>query len=252
MAQHPIIALWSHPRSMSTAFERVMRARGDLDCLHEPFMYDYYVNRACRVMPHFDVQPDHPRTYEAIRDHILARGERGPVFFKDMSYYVVPHILDDEPFLRRLTHTFLIRDPVASIVSYAKLDPEMTLDEIGLEAQWRHAERLRAMTGKPPIVVESERVRSDPAGQMRRYWQALGLSDKPDALEWEGEAPRDWQQVAAWHADAMRSKTIRPVTLAEQAEASTAFAALVAEKPHMKAFHDHHAGFHRQLAQFAL
>ena len=45
---HPIIALWSHPRSMSTAFERIMRARGDLDCLHEPFMYDYYINRAPR------------------------------------------------------------------------------------------------------------------------------------------------------------------------------------------------------------
>ena len=41
MNAHPIIALWSHPRSMSTAFERIMRSRGDLDCLHEPFMYDY-------------------------------------------------------------------------------------------------------------------------------------------------------------------------------------------------------------------
>jgi hypothetical protein len=27
---HPIIALWSHPRSMSTANERLMRVRGDL------------------------------------------------------------------------------------------------------------------------------------------------------------------------------------------------------------------------------
>ena len=48
--------LWSHPRSMSTATERIMRERGDLDCAHEPFMYDYYVHRKRRVMPHFDVQ----------------------------------------------------------------------------------------------------------------------------------------------------------------------------------------------------
>ncbi|MCO5125978.1 MAG: hypothetical protein M9957_01250 [Rhodobacteraceae bacterium] len=41
MSPHPIIAMWSHPRSMSTAIERIMRERGDLDCLHEPFMYDY-------------------------------------------------------------------------------------------------------------------------------------------------------------------------------------------------------------------
>ena len=113
---HPIIALWSHPRSMSTAFERIMRARGDLACLHEPFMYDYYINRSTRQMPHFDAMDDHPRSYDAIRDMILARAEQGPVFFKDMSYYVMPHILADEAFFTRVTHSFLIRDPRASIL----------------------------------------------------------------------------------------------------------------------------------------
>ena len=72
---HPIIALWSHPRSMSTATERIMRERGDLDCAHEPFMYDYYVHRQVRKMPHFDVQDGHPTSYGAIRDMLLARGE---------------------------------------------------------------------------------------------------------------------------------------------------------------------------------
>ena len=57
---YPIIVLWTHPRSLSTAIERVMRERGDLTCFHEPFMYDYYVHRQVRVMPHFDVMPDHP------------------------------------------------------------------------------------------------------------------------------------------------------------------------------------------------
>jgi hypothetical protein len=83
---HPVIALWSHPRSMSTAFERIMRARGDLECLHEPFMYDYYINRSTRQLPNFDAIEDHPRSYDAIRDMILEKAERGPVFFKDMSY----------------------------------------------------------------------------------------------------------------------------------------------------------------------
>ncbi len=60
MNEHPIFVLWSHPRSMSTATERIMRERGDLDCAHEPFIYDYYVHRKIRVMPHFDVQEGHP------------------------------------------------------------------------------------------------------------------------------------------------------------------------------------------------
>ena len=79
---HKIYALWSHPRSMSTAIERVMRERGDLDCAHEPFMYDYYVHRKVRQMPFFETEKDHPVRYEDIRDMLLRRAETKPVFIK--------------------------------------------------------------------------------------------------------------------------------------------------------------------------
>eukprot|EP01034_Spumella_vulgaris_P019901 gene19901-25463_t len=166
-------------------------------------MYDYYVNRSTREMPHFEAMETHPKSYEQIRDMILAKAELGPVFFKDMSYYVVPHILSDVAFFDRLTHSFLIRDPRASILSYAKLDPEMLCDEIGIEAQWRHAEAVMARSGQAPIVVRSEAVQADPEGQMRRYWQAVGLADAPQALHWNDAVPADWQQVQGWHGDVM-------------------------------------------------
>ena len=35
--------LWSHPRSVSSAMERIMLERGDLTNFHEPFIYLYYV-----------------------------------------------------------------------------------------------------------------------------------------------------------------------------------------------------------------
>ncbi|MEZ5772186.1 MAG: hypothetical protein R3D61_11385 [Defluviimonas denitrificans] len=92
-------------------------------------------------MPHFEVQKDHPTSYAAIRDMILARAEKGPVFFKDMSYYVMPHILGDTAFAGRLTNVFLVRDPVASIPSYHKLDPDLTLERSGLRR--RHAITMR-------------------------------------------------------------------------------------------------------------
>lgn len=252
MSAHPIIALWSHPRSISTAFERIMRARGDLECLHEPFMYDYYINRSKRVMPHFEAEPGHPKSYESIRDWILAKAEHGPVFFKDMSYYVVPHIFEDAAFMQRLTHSFLLREPVASIASYVKLDPDVTREEIGIEAQWRHAEWLLQHGDRKPIVVLSEALQADPAGQMRAYWQAVGLADRPSALEWDDAAPEDWKQVSGWHRDVMSSKSIRPVDDAAKAKAEAAFAKLQAEKPHLQDYLEHHAKFHRQLAEFSL
>ena len=43
---HKILALWAVPRSTSTAFEWMMRQRGDLDCLHEPFGEAWYQGEA--------------------------------------------------------------------------------------------------------------------------------------------------------------------------------------------------------------
>lgn len=252
MSVHPVIALWSHPRSMSTAFERIMRSRGDLACLHEPFMYDYYVHRSTRVMPHFEAQPEHPQSYDEIRALILAKAEAGPVFFKDMSYYVMPHLMADAVFARRITHTFLVRDPKASIVSYAKLDPDVSLAEIGLEAQWRHVEAARVLTGKVPVVVQSEKVQNDPEGQMRTYWSAVGLSHKPQALHFGDALPADWQQVSGWHQDVMASRSIRPWTEEDITRTKAEFAALVKERPRFADFHAHHAPFHAKLAEMAV
>ena len=39
---YKIVALWAVPRSTSTAFEWMMRQRGDIDCLHEPFGEAWY------------------------------------------------------------------------------------------------------------------------------------------------------------------------------------------------------------------
>ena len=252
MNGHPIIALWSHPRSMSTAFERIMRSRGDLDCLHEPFMYDYYVHRARKVMPHFEAEAEHPVSYDEIRATILAKAKERPVFFKDMSYYVIPHILADEDFLRRITHSFLIRDPMASIVSYAKLDPGVSLDEIGLEAQAKHVAALRQISGLSPVIVQSEKVQNNPERQMQDYWSAVGLDHRPEALNFADDVPKDWQQVSGWHKDVMASKSILPWTDADVAKTRRQFDELVERAPHFAAYYAHHLPFHAALAAQAL
>jgi len=39
---HPTPVLWATPRSTSTAFEWMMRMRGDMTCFHEPFGEAWY------------------------------------------------------------------------------------------------------------------------------------------------------------------------------------------------------------------
>ena len=43
---HKIVVLWAVPRSTSTAFEWMMRQRGDLTCFHEPFGEAWYQGEA--------------------------------------------------------------------------------------------------------------------------------------------------------------------------------------------------------------
>ena len=250
---HPIIALWSHPRSMSTAMERVMRERGDLTCFHEPYMYNYYVERRVRVMPHFDVDPEKPRTYEAIRDMLLEAGEAGPVFFKDMSYYVVPRLFEDRAFAERLTHSFLIRDPVKSILSYYKLDPDLTLEEIGLEAIWTHIEWARERFGETPAILHAEAVQADTAGVMTAYWRKIGLPPAPHALSWGAkEVPADWQEVTGWHGDVLSSGGIQPMSEEEARAQRAEFERAAEQAPKLRRFLEHHLHFYDKARALAI
>lgn len=248
---HPIIALWSHPRSMSTAMERVMRERGDLTCFHEPFMYDYYVHRKVREMPHFEAEPDRPLSYEAVRDMLMEEARTRPVFIKDMSYYVMPRIMEDRAFGNVLINAFLIRDPVASIMSYFKLDPEATLEEIGLEAQAQHVAALRR-AGRPPVIVQAEDVRADTPGTVGALWQAIGLPAADHAFEWQEDKPEDWKQVEGWHGAVSASKGIRPITEDELRERAAQFDRMAEQHPRMRAYLDHHRPFYEELKAQAL
>ena len=230
-----------------------MRERGDLDCAHEPFMYYYYVDQNKRQMPHFQVRDDLPSSYIGIRDMLLERAEKQPVFFKDMSYAAMPRILDDVEFCRRLTNCFLIRDPVASIVSYHKLDTDVTCEEIGLEAQWLHYQALEALTGSSPVIVQAESVRNDIKGIVSALWSGVGLPYMECAFDWnQGQSPKEWEQVAGWHGEVTSSKGIRPISAEEVQKQQTIFNERAAEFPQLNDFLAHYAPFYGQLKARAL
>ena len=86
---HKIIALWAVPRSTSTAFEWMMRQRGDLYCMHEPFGEAWYQGENPlwqRYKPGEKTTPG--LTIESTWAEIKRRAEQGPVFIKDFPHYV--------------------------------------------------------------------------------------------------------------------------------------------------------------------
>lgn len=231
-----------------------MRERADMHCLHEPFMYDYYLNpqrpQATRDMPHFSPEKDHPHEYAGIRDLILERAESRPVFFKDMSYYLTPYLESadnsDTEFVERINHCFLIRNPKATIASYFAMDKEVTLEEIGIEAQWRHIVALQR-AGIRPYVLEAEAVQNDPRGQIKNWWNALGLTPVESAMNWNNDAPQEWTQVQAWHQSTLASTAIRKRTSKDDQVEQQRFDDAVKTAPHLQSYLEHHAPFYHRL-----
>lgn len=250
---NPVIFLWAHPRSMSTAIERIMRERGDLECLHEPFLHYYYLRRCNKPLPHFESEADQPTEYAEVRDLILRRAEHAALFIKDMSYYVMPGLLEDTGFCRRIRHCFLLRDPMSAIMSYYRLDNSITLDEIGIESQWRLFQGLRALGIKDSIVIEAESVQADPVSSMRRFWRELGLDNREQALRWDDSSPpQDWQYVEGWHQSVSTSSGIRAPAPRNQERMAEEFKRLCSEAPQLEDYLSHHLPFYRQLREHSL
>ena len=67
-----ILAFWVHPRSLSTAFERVFLERADFRVLHEPFSALYYVYENRVDCPGQHIDPNAPMSYPEIKHWMLS------------------------------------------------------------------------------------------------------------------------------------------------------------------------------------
>jgi hypothetical protein len=248
---NPVIILWAHPRSMSTAMERVMRERGDCICLHEPFMYYYYVHLGKNHMPHFDVEQHRPRKFEDIVSLFRSRARDGAVFAKDMSYYVLPEITRHPELASEFVHLFLIRDPRKSLVSYFKLDPDFSCEETGLESQWQLHQWITLQTGNAPLVLEAENIQRDPEAVIGAAWKKIGLSFIPKAFHWgDNDKPSDWHQVDQWHQKTLAKKSIQSNPLPES-DIQQEFSRYTAKAPKLQLYLDHHWPFYQKLVAVA-
>ena len=209
---HKIIALWAVPRSTSTAFEWMMRQRGDLDCLHEPFGEAWYQGED-PFWPRFTTgeKTTPGLTIESVWSDIQARAEKGPVFIKDFPHYI-NHMWTPE-FLSHFTHAFLIRDPAKTISSMYDKWPDFDELEVGFPEQRALFDLLTALNGKPPPVIDSDDLLENPDAMVAGFCEAVGIPFLPDALHWEPGADTgdySWWDGGSFHANLRASTGLKP------------------------------------------
>ncbi len=203
-----ILVLWATPRSTSTAFEWMMRMRGDFVVLHEPFGPAYYRGADRRTTRPRENPIEPGRTYASTWAEILAARERGRVFSKDFPNYVT-HMADGE-FLDRFQHTFLVRDPALALASMYNQWDEFTMDEASYAALHDMFDRVVKRYGVVPPVIDSDDLLDDPEGTVRAYCAAVGIEFFPEALEWDRGERREVRWYGGnWHDSLSASTGLR-------------------------------------------
>ncbi len=208
---HKILVLWATPRSTSTAFEWMMRMRGDFNCFHEPFGEAWYQGEDA-LWPR--IGPDGPRkpglTLESAWQTLRDAAAEGPVFSKDFAHYI--ETLWSDAFLEHFDHSFLIRDPAKVATSMYRHWPDFVLQEIGFVEQRSLFDRLAERDGRPPPVIDSDDLLEDPHGIVAAYCDAVGIPFIAEALSWEpgDRAEVSWYDGGSWHGNLRDSDGLKP------------------------------------------
>ncbi|MGY0235377.1 sulfotransferase-like domain-containing protein [Longispora urticae] len=231
---NPAIVMWAHPRSVSTAFGRMMIERGDVAVVHEPLV----------TLVDFGAVPVGGRTLRTAPDVLRAVRDLAPVFMKDTVEYRYEGLFADPDCMAGLTHTFIVREPKQTIASHHALLPDVTCAKIGYEHQHQLFELAWQVTGERPVVIDAARLLADPPGVVAAYCAAVGLPFLPEALNWAPAERPEWERTARWHVDAARSSGF--------AASEKTYATTVDNDARLRAFHDHHRPFYERLISHAI
>ena len=205
------VAMWSGPRTISTALMRSWDNRGDTIVSDEPF-YPHYLSATGIA---------HPR-----RDEIISRGQTdwrkivewliGPIpegrrvfYQKHMAHHLLPGMAGD--WLNVLRHGFLIRDPEEMLISLSRVMPEPRLEDTGLPQQLELFERMCEATRRMPPVIDARDVLEHPRRLLRRLCESLGVEFSARMLSWpSGTRATDGVWAPHWYASVEASTGFKP------------------------------------------
>jgi hypothetical protein len=186
------IAMWSGPRNLSTAMTYAFGNRADSAAWDEPFYAPFLAASGA----------DHPLRGTILTAHEtdpakIAATCAGPVpggkahwYMKHMPHHMLPGFPLD--WAGSCVNIHLIRHPARVIASYLAKREAPTLDDIGFRQQAALFARL------PGPVIDSDDIRRDPEGMLRRLCSVIGLDFDAAMLAWP-EGPKSFDGAWAGH-----------------------------------------------------
>ena len=205
------LAMWSCPRTVSTALMRSFGSRSDTIVCDEP-LYAHYLEHT--RLPHplaEEIRHSHETDWPAVVEEMLAPLPPGKTLFyqKHMAHHLLPHV--GRAWMDECVNAFLIRDPREMLASLALKLPEVRLEDTGLPQQVELFGAERARTGRTPAVLDSRDLVDDPEGCLRALCAAVGIDFDEGMLAWEpGPRATDGCWGEYWYGNTMASSGFRP------------------------------------------
>jgi hypothetical protein len=218
--EHPIIYLVSTPRSLTTAFTRMMHARGDFSIYNEPAHYAYCMQH----YPEFAKQnyiKEAPPTYQDVKCELLKSAKEKPVFVKEMSIASEEFLHSNPDFvtLEPARFFFLMRNPHHTVISFYRKCPDPVdelHDVLGYEHLYNIMLWIQERTGKSPYVIVAEDLCNHPEETVAEFCEKMEIAFIPNSTQWEAldehfNPAVEWHEykyegpTLLWHGDAIHS-----------------------------------------------
>lgn len=197
------ICLWSSPRNISTAMMYSFAQRPDTIVFDEP-LYAHYLKTTGVVHPG---QEDILASQEndgnkVVNELMLGAFDRPVAFFKQMTHHLVAL---NEDFLSKMKNILFIRDPKQIISSYAQVRPDVNMQDIGIEKQWRLFQQL-TKSNQHCVVLDSNEILKAPGKVLTELCNAVNIPFYKTMLHWPaGPKTEDGVWAKYWYDNARKS-----------------------------------------------
>jgi len=207
--QHRLIVMWAPPRSLSTAFVRVIAARGDFTILHEP-LCDLSA-RGIYSHPQTDHSTQTLKNSTELFNYVQALRAQRAVFIKDTCEFDYRHRLTGTSYIREAQHVFMLRNPEKVINSHYYINPDLTCSEVGYQHLAELYDAVKAESIHSPLFVDADDMILSPECAISNFCRDANLQHLPSALQWQSGHLDVWERTQHWHLDAANSTGIAPI-----------------------------------------
>jgi len=201
MAQ--IIHAISGPRNISTAVMYSFAQRPGCAVFDEPMYGKYLQKKGLNHPGRLEILDKWPKDAVSVGNAVRKLSQKsGEVYLKNMAHHMV-----DEPWewAEQSAFIFWIRHPRKVVQSFAKVIPNVTAEDIGLDQEWQQWQQVSRLPGAK-IIVDSDEMLADPVRTLPRICEALELDWRAEMLGWPaGAKSYDGPWAKHWYGNVHQS-----------------------------------------------